>query len=97
MSYSPDTNPPAAITDAGFGSSTFPRLWLYSSADADVSGTYFSDGQTRGMRPGDLVIATDTATPQVNFHRCTAVAAVDPAHPGAARSATMSTGVKIGN
>jgi hypothetical protein len=62
-----------------------------------VSGTYFTDGQTRGMHVGDFVIATDRTTPRVNFHRVTALAPIDPANPTAIRSATLSAGVKIGN
>ena len=97
MAYSPATNPPANIAGGGLSSGSLASLWLYNSADSDVSGTYFSNGQTLGMHVGDFVIATDTVTPQVNFHRVTPLAAVDPAHPGAARAATLSAGVKIGN
>src|SRR5260221_9499815 len=97
MSYSPTTNPPSNIAGGGLTSGTLASLWFYSSADADVSGSYFSDGANRGMRVGDFVIATDTVTPQVNFHRVTALATLDPVHPNLTRAATLSTGVKIGN
>ena len=56
-----------------------------------MSGTYFSDGANRGMKVGDYVIATDTTSPAVNFHRITAIAALDPVHPNLTRAVTLSS------
>ena len=96
MAYTPDTNPPAAITEGGLNS-TLTKLWVYVSADTNVAGAYFSDGANRGMRVNDILLHVDTTTPQTNLLRVTALAALDPVHPNATRSATLSTLVKIGN
>jgi len=96
MSYSPSTNPPAAITMEGLDA-TLAKLWIYTSTDTDLSGTYFTDGQTRGMKVNDLVLGIDTTTPAVKLYRCTAVAAINPSSPTAVRSATLAAGYQIGN
>jgi V8-like Glu-specific endopeptidase len=55
------TNQPIKV--AGFNG---PNVWVYKSADAiaTVQGAaYFSDGDTLGMKVGDVVLVSDTATP----------------------------------
>lgn len=96
MSYNPAL-PPSMVTMGGLNGD-LAKLWFYSSADTNVAGNYFSNGYTLGMRVGDYVIATDTTSPAVNFHRVTAVQAPpDPNQPNSTRYATLSTGIKIGN
>ena len=67
MAYA-TTNPPRlVIPSIGSG----PQLWIYTSADDDatVNGAgYFTDGVTLGMRVGDHVLVTDTATPKTSVH-----------------------------
>jgi hypothetical protein len=77
-------------------SATLPKLWIYTSADTDLSGTYFSDDCSRGIRVNDMVLGVDATTSPVNLCAA-AVGAVDPAHPYAVGSATLAKGVKIGN
>ena len=96
MSYSPSTNPPHAITEGGL-QADLAKLWIYTGTDSDLSGTFFTDGQTRGIRVNDLIIGIDTNGNTVKLYRCTAVAALDAAHPYAVRSATLAAGYQIGN
>ena len=64
----------APLTGAG-------QRWLYRSTDVatDVDATdYFSDGDARGMRVGDIIEVTDTDTGTggtTTIHRVTVVTA----------------------
>ena len=65
MAYSKENLTLTAEGIGGRGS-----LWHYTSADAiatvNTSG-YISNGDAMGMKVGDLVIVTDTATPTTNL------------------------------
>jgi hypothetical protein len=65
MAYS-TSNPPALDVQAING----PRKWTYSSTDpiatVNTSG-YFTNGDALGMKVGDVVVVTDTATPTTSL------------------------------
>lgn len=65
MAYSTST-PPVLAAQPIAGA----RTWTYSSADAiaTVNTTgYITNGDALGMKVGDLVIVTDTATPTTSL------------------------------
>lgn len=66
MAYS-TSNPPRLLS-AGLGGGI--SVWTYSSTDAiatvNTSG-YFSNGALLGMKVGDVVYVTDTATPTTSI------------------------------
>lgn len=74
MAYN-TSNPPSKINQgalADFGASTGGGgdIWFYRSADAIATvkaAGYFSDGVSRGMSVGDIVIVFDSATPALSF------------------------------
>ena len=70
MTYA-TTNPPQAIVAVPtVGGSTF-TLWFYSSTDngaaVDADG-YFTNGQSLGMKAGDLVIVQDSDDYATTMH-----------------------------
>ena len=55
-----------------------PRLWAYGSADSDstvLANGYFTDGFSKGMTVGDLVIVLVTGTPEIYLHVVTVASA----------------------
>lgn len=67
------------------------QIFTYTSADAAATvaaAGYITDATLRGMKVNDLVFVVDTATPLITSHRVTAASAT---------SATLSTGVTVGN
>jgi hypothetical protein len=96
MSYSPTTNPPAAITLEGMNS-TLPKIWIYVSTDSDLSGSYFSDGVQRGMKINDVILGIDTNGNTIKTYRVTALAAFNSNNPLANRVATTTAGYQVGN
>lgn len=68
-----------------------PRIWSYSSADAVATVTaanYFADARLRGMKAGDIVITTVTASGVPQTTHVSTVSAVG------ASGATMRSGVQ---
>jgi len=69
------------------------QTWHYTTADAaatvDTSG-YITDGGSRGMKVGDIVLVRDTATPLVTSHL---VISVSTTYPGAV---DLSNGTTVG-
>jgi hypothetical protein len=96
MSYSPTTNPPHALTEGGL-SGTLNKLWLHTSADSDLSGSYFSDGVQRGMKINDVILGIDTSGNTIKTYRVTALAAFNSNNPLANRAATTTGGYQVGN
>lgn len=81
MTYS-STNKPfmvaPAVAGGAQGSNKGGNIWVYRSADpiATVTGSYyFTDGYFDGMQVSDVVIAVDTATPEVTTCVVTVVTA----------------------
>lgn len=71
-----------------------PALWSYTSADAVATvdtASYITDGGSRGMKVGDLVIFYDTNLKITYSHRVHTVSAT---YPGAV---DLSDGVVIGS
>ena len=64
-----------------------PSLWMYSGTDSHATtdgASFFSDGATKGMRVGDLVLVWSTGDGTGKIHRVASVAApADPRSPGA--------------
>jgi len=53
-----------------------PKLWVYSTADADATITgasYVSDGVSRGMAVGDLVDAVNPTGPKYKRYQVASV------------------------
>lgn len=74
MGYS--TSNPPRLWVGGVGGT--PNLWAYKSTDAKatVNGAdYFSNGDSLGMKVGDLVYVFDSATPTRTLHAVSAVTA----------------------
>lgn len=60
MTYA-TSNPPYIIAGNGI---TGPSIWYYSDGDVDSdvdAADYFSDGDARGMKVGDILFHYDTA------------------------------------
>lgn len=91
MAYA-TTNPPA-LMQAPIGNN-LPAMWIYSSADAmatvDGSG-YITDGGSRGMKVGDIVIVNDTTNTITSMHR---VVTVSSTFPGAV---DLGNGTTVGS
>jgi len=54
-----------------------PRIWAYQSADAIATAraiNYISDAKYRGMKPYDVVLVVDSATPTLSWCSVIAVA-----------------------
>lgn len=83
MAYS-TSNPPKLVA-SGIGGGGV-RLWIYNSTDlpaAVAAADYFSDGDHRGMRVGDIVFVTVTASGDTTLHSVTDVTANGAATIGA--------------
>lgn len=69
------SNPPMNLTcRIGDGAT----VWVYRSADAAAAVTaadYFANGDDLGMKVGDVVLVSDTATPAGTTHVVSAVTA----------------------
>lgn len=55
-----------------------PQVWVYSTADGDATITgaaYFSDGDKKGMKVGDLVFAINPTGPKEKLYQVTTVTA----------------------
>jgi hypothetical protein len=73
MAYSPDTLSLVIQPTGG----TVPRMFYYSSTDADasiVASAYFSDGVSKGMRVGDLVTAVNAVASKYKIYQATVIA-----------------------
>lgn len=75
------SNPPVCVNPNPLGTGVGPRLWVYTSTDADtvvrVSG-YITNGGDLGMKVGDLVIHYKTPS-----HFIYSVVTVSATKPGA--------------
>ena len=80
MAYA-TTNPPVLLVPrmgSGTGTSKGTAIWAYQSADAvaTVKGAaYISNGDALGMKVGDIILISDTATPLASIGIVDAVAA----------------------
>lgn len=74
MTYSPST---LRFIDGDIGGGA-PRFWAYTSADGDgtITGSnYFSDGDKKGMKVGDIVDVINTTGPKYKRYQVTGVTA----------------------
>ena len=72
MAYS-TANPPV-LMQPSIGDK--PQFWAYASADDDATvngASYFSNGVSLGMKVGDFVFVSDTATPKGSVHSVVSV------------------------
>lgn len=71
------------------------QVWAHQSADtgaqAQVAG-FITDGGNRGMKVGDLVYHTNTATNIVSCHRVMSVSATAPGAADLSNSTTAASG-----
>lgn len=78
----------APLTGAG-------QTWQHSSADtgatAQVTG-FITDGGSRGMRVGDLVLHTNTGTNIVSQHRVMTVSSTYPGAVDLSDATTVASG-----
>ena len=73
------------------------QIWMHSSADVttDVdAASFITDGGSRGMRVGDIVIHRDTTTAAAVVVTSHVVNSVSSTYPGAVN---LSVGVSIGS
>lgn len=88
MAYS-TSNPPRVLVGQFTGAG---NLWAYRSTDAGgtVDGAgYFTNAHALGMKVGDMVLATDTATTLTTLHNVATVTA--------SSAADLGTGTTVGS
>jgi hypothetical protein len=80
MAYATSNPPHCLVPGVGAGAA----IWYYASTDVhtDVDGTdYFTDGEARGMKVGDIVLVVKTtATVGATLHSVSSISAAGAAN-----------------